>query len=77
MATVTFTLTDTPAGGVALHTDFKPAAGNPATPAQSTAMEIIARTRKQWVMEAVELNALAKTKAQQTKGTFDGKAVQS
>jgi Virulence-associated protein E len=48
MPSVTLTLIDTPTGGVAIQTDFAPAIGNPCSPAQSTALEIIARTKKQW-----------------------------
>lgn len=48
MAEITITLRDTPAGGVAIHTDFKPAIGQPCTPAQGHALEIINRTHKQW-----------------------------
>lgn len=48
MPAVTITLTDTPAGGVAIHTDFKPAIGRSCSPAQSAALEIFNRTRKDW-----------------------------
>ena len=48
MAEIIITLRDTPAGGVAVHTDFKPAIGQPCTPAQGHALEIINRTHKQW-----------------------------
>jgi hypothetical protein len=51
MATIVITLTDTPKGGVSVHTDFTPAAGAPCTPAQSTALEIITRTKRQWGMQ--------------------------
>ena len=53
MPSVTLTLIDTPTGGVAIQTDFAPAIGNPCSPAQSTALEIIARTKKQWGVSAV------------------------
>lgn len=52
MPTVTLTLTDTPTGGVAIRSDFVPAVGNPITPAQSAALDIIARTRKEWGIPA-------------------------
>lgn len=52
MAEITITLRDTPAGGVAVHTDFKPAIGQPCTPAQGHALEIINRTHKQWGLDA-------------------------
>jgi len=48
MAEITITLRDTPTGGVAIHTTFKPAIGQPCTPAQGHALEIINRTHKQW-----------------------------
>lgn len=48
MPTVTITLTDIPVGGVSVHTDFVPAIGAACSPAQSTALELISRTRKQW-----------------------------
>lgn len=48
MAEITITLRDTPAGGVAVHTNFKPAIGQPCTPAQGHALKIINRTHKQW-----------------------------
>lgn len=51
MASVTLTLTDTPDGRVAVHSSFKPHVGKGCTPAQSTALEILARTRKDWGVE--------------------------
>ena len=48
MPSVTFTLTDTPEGAVAVHTEFRPAVGAPCSPAQSAALEIISRTRKDY-----------------------------
>ncbi|PHM20961.1 MAG: hypothetical protein CK604_00690 [Curvibacter sp. PD_MW3] len=48
MPTVTITLTDTPTGGVAIHTDFKPAIGAPCSAAQSAALDIITTTKRQW-----------------------------
>lgn len=51
MPTITLTLTDTPTGGVAIQTEFKPAAGNPCSPAQAAALDIIARTRKDYGLE--------------------------
>lgn len=51
MPSITFTLTDTPTGQVAVHTDFKPAVGNPCSPAQAAALDIIARTRKDYGLE--------------------------
>ena len=48
MPSITITLSDTPDGGVAVHSDFKPAVGMPLSPAQSAALDIVARTGKQW-----------------------------
>ena len=50
MPSITITLTDTPAGGVAIHTDFKPAIGSPCSPAQSAVLDIMARTKRDWGM---------------------------
>lgn len=47
-ATVTLTLSDTPTGGVAIHSDFRPAIGQPVTPCQQHALDMIARTHRQW-----------------------------
>lgn len=54
MATVHLTLTDTPTGGVDVQTDFHPGIGERCTKAQSAALEIFNRTRKQWGMTAIE-----------------------
>jgi hypothetical protein len=48
MPTIVLTLNDTPNGAVSLHTNFTPAVGQPCSPAQATALDIIARTHKQW-----------------------------
>ena len=48
MPSITITLTDTPNGGVAVHSDFKPAVGNPCSAAQSAALDILSRTRKEF-----------------------------
>lgn len=45
MAEIRITLSDTPSGGVAFHTDFKPAVGQPCTPAQGRALEVINHMR--------------------------------
>lgn len=50
MPSVTLTLTDTPTGGVAVHTDFKPAVGEPCSAAQAAALDIIGRTKRDWNM---------------------------
>lgn len=51
MPSVTFTLTDTPTGGVAVHTDFNPAIGAPCSVAQAAALDIIRRTRKDYGLD--------------------------
>ena len=48
MPTVTLTLSDTPTGGVAIHSDFRPAIGQPVSPCQQHALDMIARTHRQW-----------------------------
>lgn len=45
MAEIHITLSDTPSGGVSFHTDFKPAVGQPCTPAQGRALEVINHLR--------------------------------
>lgn len=59
MASITITLTDTPTGGVAVHTDYKPAVGHPCSPAQAHAMEVINRTHKQWGISLPSQSTLA------------------
>ena len=62
MPTVTLTLTDTPHGGVAIHSSYHPAVGNPCSPAQDAALEIIKRTHKEWGvnpdMQGVDIDAV-------------------
>ena len=62
MPTVTLTLTDTPHGGVAIHSTYIPAVGNPCSPAQDAALEILKRTHKQWGvnpdMQGVDIDAV-------------------
>lgn len=53
MPQITLTLTDTPDGGVSIHSSFKPAVGTSCSAAQSQALDIIARTHKQWGVPAV------------------------
>jgi len=48
MASVTIILEDTPDGGMSVKSDFKPAVGKPCSLAQSAALDIIARTAKQY-----------------------------
>lgn len=54
MAEVTIVLKDTPDGGMSVQTDFKPAIGAPCSTAQAAALDIIARTRKAYGIEAAE-----------------------
>lgn len=62
MPTVTLTLTDTPHGGVAIYSSYQPAVGNPCSPAQDAALEIIKRTHKEWgvnpTMLGVDIDAV-------------------
>lgn len=48
MPSVTITLTDTPTGGVAIHSDFKPAIGTSCSPAQSAALDAVNRINRDW-----------------------------
>lgn len=57
MPTVRLTLTDTPTGGVAVHSDFEPAVGNACSPAQAAALEIFNRTRRDWGMSQTPTDA--------------------
>lgn len=57
MPTVTITLTDTPNGAVAIHTEFRPAIGAPCSPAQSAALDIISRTKREWGMSPTSSKA--------------------
>lgn len=50
MPEVVITLQDTPNGGVAIHTNFRPAIGAPCSNAQAAALDIIARTKRDWGM---------------------------
>lgn len=61
MSEVIITLTDTPSGGVAIHTNFQPAIGAPCSNAQSAALDIISRTKRDWGMcpKGVEVKLLA------------------
>lgn len=70
MAEVTITLTDTPTGGVAIHTNFRPAIGAPCSNAQSAALDIISRTKRDWglikhkapVLAEVDIDAVHRTR---------------
>lgn len=58
MPAVTITLTDTTDGGVSVHSDFKPAVGNPCSPAQSAALDIISRTRRHYGLATLPLTGV-------------------
>lgn len=67
MASITITLTDTPTGAVAIHTDFRPAVGAPCSAAQSAALDMISRTKRDWGMKApllaeVDIDAVHRTR---------------
>lgn len=59
MPSITITLSDTPTGGVSVHSDFKPAVGMPLSAAQSAALDIVARTSKQWGVPTCPAGQLA------------------
>lgn len=48
MPSVTIILSDTPTGGIAIKTDFAPAAGSPCSAAQAAALDIIRRTAREY-----------------------------
>ncbi len=56
MAEITITLTDTPNGGIAIRTNFKPAIGAPCSNAQAAALDILRRTGREWGLSAPPLN---------------------
>ncbi len=55
--TVCLTLRDTPQGTVAVHSDFKPAIGHPATPAQSLALDMLRLTPRDWPVDYASTGA--------------------
>ena len=48
MSSVTIVIADTDKGGISIRTDFHPAAGNPCSRAQSAALDMIRRSRKEF-----------------------------
>lgn len=50
MPSITITLTDTPTGGVAVHSDYVPALGAKTSLAQTAAQDIINRTCREYGM---------------------------
>lgn len=48
MPSVTVTIADTPSGGISIRSDYQPAVGNPCSRAQSAALDMIRRTRKEF-----------------------------
>lgn len=60
MPTINLQITDTAAGGVAVHHSFRPAVGHPLSPAQSYALDLIAQIHRTWGAGSVMLcDALA------------------
>lgn len=67
MPAITITLEDTPSGGVAITSNFRPTVGAPCTAAQAAALEIVNRTRRDWGMKApllaeVDIDAIHRTR---------------
>lgn len=67
MPAVIITLEDTPSGGVAITSNFRPTVGAPCTAAQAAALEIVNRTRRDWGMKApllaeVDIDAVHRTR---------------
>lgn len=48
MPTVTLSLHDTAGGGLHIESDYTPHVGTPCSPAQGVALNILARTRREW-----------------------------
>ena len=48
MPSVTIILADTPTGEISIYTDYRPAIGNPCSRAQSAALDMIRRSRKEF-----------------------------
>lgn len=48
MPSITITITDTPTGGVAVHSNYVPALGGKTTPAQMAAQDIVNRTCREY-----------------------------
>jgi uncharacterized protein YbjQ (UPF0145 family) len=65
MARITVILEDTPAGGVSVHSDFKPAIGSKCSLAQSAALEIMNRTARDYgakPVHGVDIDAVHRTR---------------
>jgi len=66
MASVTITITDTPAKGVSVHSDFAPAVGAPLTLAQSAGLDIYIRAARQWgtvtALPGVDIDAVHRSR---------------
>lgn len=63
MPTVTITLTDTPDGRVGIASSYQPAVGKVCSKAEAHALEILARTRKQWGTPTAPVRASLPTPA--------------
>ena len=53
MPSVTITITDTPAGGVSVYSNYVPALGSKPTPAQQAALDIVNRTCREYGLKPV------------------------
>lgn len=67
MPAVTIVIEDTPAGGVAITSNYLPTAGERCSAAQSAALDIISRTKRDWGMKApllaeVDIDAVHRTR---------------
>lgn len=72
MAQVIITLSDTPTGGVSLHTDFKPAVGAPCSPAQSAALGFMAQHKREWGATAPSGATIQTDTAWRISGAYNG-----
>lgn len=80
MPSVTITITDTPEGGVAVHSNYVPALGSKTSPAQSAAQDIINRTCREYglsnptakisaaLRDGVDIDAVHRTRDNVVKG---------
>ena len=68
MPSINLILTDTPNGSVSIKSDFTPAVGHPISAAQAHALDMIARTHKQWGMQqattsqGIDIDAVHRTR---------------
>lgn len=67
MPAITIVVEDTPAGGVAITSNYLPKAGEACSAAQAAALDIVARTKREWGMKApllaeVDIDAVHRTR---------------